>query len=677
MGKFFEEPYYKELVKMSKQKYGVDELTSEMKDRVDSVYREQLSKMNDVTKHFKMPFYGNGEGDFKYIKTMNNMLEKEDAIFSFNGIFKKEKSFIAYILEDASKDRGKFKKMMLEERAKGNEKGYKLYDSFQKFKKEVMNSIYGVLGLHSFFLFNLLTASSITGDCSNQLQILITQVEKTYGGRVILRDYIELTSYLLNNMIDADESKVSEYYQFFNLLDKNKFYNFDHDALLERLSGYCQFDLDSISEAESIYLSSIIEEILSNPVQKFRFYFLNDVKTFLESSDRLENLIRSMADNVCSLEGFKEKEFTKTMDNEFKDIFIELLVDKFIQHDCDYLCCNFERTTVMMSDTDSLFVKSPTLTNLLANTITSVVDITDRQDLDVFTFRLLSYLGGAMFGFLLNKLTTEVHNSGENVTFEYKSEFFYPKLLLLPAKKTYIGLCTVQEGYKIPPFVDEKNIKKTSYTKPSTDFVLDLCSNFIDVNKEFSYAETFNTVEKHKDNVRDLIRSGSTLPGTPFKFKQAREYADPYSQSNFIGGEFYNILYPYNKLPSGSPCNSVELLLPDNLTKGKNLNEEENAQIIADYYKEYLPENMSQTLDHILLGDGYPEMRDVILRYGGIPYIGIPKGSDIPDYLIELIDIEKMVQKNIDIRSVNFLNAVGIHVDSSSRGDKITNIISF
>lgn len=679
LGGFFEQPYYDELVRMSKMKYGVDTLTPEMQKRVDLVFEEQMGRVVDIYQYMDTPYYGDGGGDYLFIKTMNNLV-KTDAILTFNGIFDRKPSVISQILAKKLAERAKYKTMSLEyleagDMAKGN-----LYSAYEKFRKEVANSSYGVLGLPSFFLFNILTASSITGNASTQLQMIITLVENIYGGRVILRDYNELITYLSGNILDRNltDDELENTYRFLNIMDVDSFNKFDHDALYERLRGYCRFDLGSINDKQEAYLLSLIDRIMNCSTHRLRFYYLNDLERFLDDNTWLEHYIRSGHANVCDLEKFNEKEMDKYLDANLLPYIQTLVYDRVIPHDNDSLCRNYDRTTVLMSDTDSLFVKTKRLTDFLKRTIHDVSSA-EGQDLDVFTFRILTYLGTKVTRHALN-IQAAVNRIGQDNGFKYKSEMYYPKILLLPIRKTYTGMCTVREGYKIPPFLDMKNIVKTSYTKPSTDFIKELCSTFTDVDKKFSYADTFTLIEKHKNKIRNIIQvDKDATVGRPLRYKNREAYASPFSIANFLAGEMYNIFHPRDRLPPGSRCNSVDLVLPTGLTGGRNLDEERNIQIMIEYYSQYLNEEELNIFEGIMSSceSTYLEMREYILKQGGIPYIGIPHGETIPDNYLGMVDVESLVMKNIDSRSVNFLAAVGIYVDENSKGSTITNLINF
>ena len=268
-GKFFDE-----LVDMSKIKHNVDELDEEMLERVAVVLQNQLSILKDI----KTPFSNtllDTEVDYPFVESMESFF-REGHIFSYKGIFSSDKSPIGDLLADMLASRGIYKKKMLEAKANGDDAKARLYDNIQKLKKEVANSLYGVLGEIRFFLYNLTTASSITGNCKNQLQTLISQLEKILTGRVILRDINEVNSYIFNNASGIEEL---DYLGFFDLIDEPyaQFNTYDYKAAAEEVFSYCQFEL---SEPQKEDITSYLKSIFDNENLKARFYFLNDMERF-------------------------------------------------------------------------------------------------------------------------------------------------------------------------------------------------------------------------------------------------------------------------------------------------------------------------------------------------------------------------------------------------------------
>ena len=403
-------------------------------------------------------------------------------------------------------------------------------------------------------------------------------------------------------------------------------------------------------------------------------------KGFFNSTTKFTSLIKENVMNLTDLNGYNEKEFEANLDEGLKPFLITYLFDKDLQSGQHHLAENYPRKCVAMSDTDSLFVKSDMLITILSETINKEVIVPSDHDLDVYMFRFISYFATLLTDYPISIMTKQHHNIKGEHRYKYKSEFLYRKILLLKTKKTYCGTITVQEGHKVEPFFDEKNLNKTSYTQPSKDFVNELVGLFTNIDKDYKLPEIFEIVSKHKETVRQLIfESKDPRVGQPKKFKAENFYDDAWSVINFIAGEIYNVFHPENKLQSGTRIFTIDLLMPQ-ITGASKKSESDIVTEILAFYAERLPEVLYTEFERILQEENYnSSMRTYILKptVMGIPYIGIPLGEELPDWVIDLCNIEEIVMKNVDVRSVNFLEAVGIFVDKNTKRTNVTNIIKF
>jgi hypothetical protein len=676
--KFFQE-LYAEIEQMALIKYG--KIDAAIRSRIDTIFNRQLEKYTPAKTQVLDP-HTEQYYEVSILDTMDR-LERMDCIFTYRSVFSKDRSPISDLLIDRLEERDRNKKLMLEAKSAGNHMMATLYDMVQKFMKEVANSIYGVLGEKNFFLYNPSTAGAITGNCAQQLKTLINQIEKIYGKRIILKDLDELFEYLYVNFIDKKIpfKSVKETFDFFDRLDPTEWVNkTDPEVIIEELFGYVE-NYDEKNDADKIIaIKKLLERICLDPVLRLRLYMLNDINNFLKSSTYIKRYIIENVDNICNLNNFNEKKLFSDLDRDLLPYLENFLYDDHIQSNQHELATKYKRSVVLASDTDSLFVESKELTNLIIETIKETNPESSAHDVSVYTFRLLTYLGSRLTGYQLDKMAVKHHNVTEH-RFQYKSEYFYERILFLPVKKTYIGIMSVQEGYKIDPVVDAKNITKTSYTKPSTEFIMDIINEVMDLSKKFNYAPIFKIIEDNRQKIRDmLLVDHNPEAGNPFKYKTADNYENAYSEANFIAGELYNIFYPGNTIPSGTRCFRLDLIKPP-IKIGKNSKEEDIKEAIIKFYEDRISDiEGGQTFIEIIRDLLYdpdldPDMCAYIVKNGGIPYIGIPQGETIPAVFQALLDVDTIIQKNIDVRSVNFLKALGIYVDENSKRTKITNVI--
>lgn len=326
--------------------------------------------------------------------------------------------------------------------------------------------------------------------------------------------------------------------------------------------------------------------------------------------------------------------------------------------------------------TDSLFLKTPLLTNIIRKTLESLRPDEDWHNISTYLFRFLGYFGSTYSGHLLKIMDDNHWHTGKG-RYKYKSEYFYEKILLLKAKKSYCGYMSVQEGFKIPIQYDEKNLEKTSYAKASREFIKELTQEILNLDKEsLDYSAIFNIVLKHKNSVIESILNLDVSSGSPKKFKNKNEYDAPFGQANFVAGEIFNIFYKEEAYISGEGYSAFDLIQPK-IKTGKNVPESDIISQMLNFYQEYLPKDKYLILYNILVNNTYPEMRDYFIKNLGIPYIGFKRNEPMKSDFLDLVDIESTVIKNIDSRGMNFLEAIGIYVDEKTGATEITNIINF
>ena len=85
--------------------------------------------------------------------------------------------------------------------------------------------------------------------------------------------------------------------------------------------------------------------------------------------------------------------------------------------------------------TDSLFLKTKELTNLIRNKLKELRPDEDFHNISTYLFRFLSYFGTLYTDHSLNIMDKRHWKSGRG-RYNYKSEYLYEKILLLKAKKT-------------------------------------------------------------------------------------------------------------------------------------------------------------------------------------------------------------------------------------------------
>ena len=126
----------------------------------------------------------------------------------------------------------------------------------------------------------------------------------------------------------------------------------------------------------------------------------------------MTNFLTENQDNILSLDKFNEKEFIKELSKIFSPLLSILVFDSSTQENQDDLCNNYTRQIVLMSDTDSLFLKTDVMTSLIKNKIQELRPDEHFHDISTYLFRFLSYFGSLYTDYSLNIMDKRHWKSG-------------------------------------------------------------------------------------------------------------------------------------------------------------------------------------------------------------------------------------------------------------------------
>ena len=660
----FADMYYNELVTMYCYKYNKtkDILTQDDYNKIDKLFNEEMSKLKDFKTAVSIPLY-NQEQEVNFIEFVDYILD--DHYISYNGtIFTKEKSSVIDIVEGFLKNRKVIKKKMLKFKAKGDLLNTIIYFIKQLTEKLYANTIYGALGLITFFLFNIDVVSTVTKNAKEQLKTIILQLEKLFGNKVLLYTINDLKEYIISNsIINININPIK--------FNSSKFKPMSNDELTEKFIKYLTID---ISDEEKNDIKNFISEITKNDFVRLRLSYLNEIEKFLKDAN-IEKVIKDNIDNLANIEKYDQGKFIDNILNSDIKYIKELVYDNHIQTDIADVV-DKPRKAVLTTDTDSVFIKVEKLTSYLSDIISKLTNLTDKQDIEIVVFRIISFITGHCTDAFLEQMNKYHHNNPSNKVFKYKSEYFYRRLFILKSKKTYFGLLTVQEGYKIPIDIDKKNLSKTSFPNISKELLNEL-SDYIAKSDKLSIVKLYNIYEKYKNIIKERVNKGDYTLGTPGTFRFSDNFKFPYSQNTYLAGNIYNILFPIDSFNSPEKEHIFNLLLPkiDNYNK---LSEKEKIEALKNHYIKIMPEDIFNKFSNLLDCNDSSNidlynMKQWVIKEAGIKYIGVK--NYIPDWLIPIIDVNLLTKKNIDAYASRIMEALDIHINSLNGIKEITPII--
>ena len=657
-----------ELQTMYKRKYNKETLTESDIDKITSVFNQEMEKLHDIQTVVHRPLYGDS-ATVNLIQFIDSILP--DHFISYNGtIFKKEMSPVTDVISNFLAQRAIIKKQMFEYKANGDTLNAMIYNVKQNTKKLYANTIYGALGLKTFFLYNIDTVSTVTGNAREQLKTIILQLEKLFGNRVRMNSVDQLIEYITSNTLNnihIDDININD-------ITSSDYKMMELDELYQKFTSYLTVPITKVDENR---IRLVISNIIKNDFMRLRLSYINELEKFLTDFG-LEDVIKSDLDNLTNIEDYDAKKFISVMENSDLKYIEQLVYDNHIQDDMVEMV-DKPRASVLTTDTDSVFISVERLTEFISEVVSKNKDIDNKQDMEIIAFRILSYFTGNSTSSFLRQMNSYHHNHHGSKTFQYKSEFYYRKLFILKVMKTYFGLLTVQEGYKVPITIDSKNLSKVSFPEISRALLADM-SDYILKAEDFSLVSLYSIYDKFKDIVRKKLELNEYKLGNPANFKSAGNYKTPYSQNTYLAGNIFNILFPMNSYMSPEREYIFNLIRPE-IEGYRAMNADEKIKSLKENYKNVMSNesyiffcNMLDCNDAVKHLD-LVSMKEWVIKEGGIKYIGLK--DSIPDWIKPIIDVDTLISKNIDAYASRILEALKIHVDSTSdKLKKITPIVS-
>lgn len=231
-----------------------------------------------------------------------------------------------------------------------------------------------------------------------------------------------------------------------------------------------------------------------------------------------------------------------------------------------------------------------------------------------------------------------------------KNEFSFNRILITDVKKSYASIQKVQEGHLVPKSeqLDVKGIAAIakssiaeSTRKAFKKILLEdiMTAPTID---QFKVVEELCIMEK---KIIESLQSGSKEFYKPVTIKAMSSYSDPMRQQGIKAS------YVWNTLTEGSGLPNINM-------------DERNAIDIA---KVYLNKN---NIDDIK--DKYPEIYEKALKImsdneyfkGKIESIAIPENTQVPEWLIDILDYKDIVNSNMKGFPLNSIGITRVNDDA-------------
>lgn len=232
-----------------------------------------------------------------------------------------------------------------------------------------------------------------------------------------------------------------------------------------------------------------------------------------------------------------------------------------------------------------------------------------------------------------------------------KNEFYYSRVIVTNAKKSYIALMERQEAHIYPkPKIDVKGVSffKSTASEKTSRFIYDeLLWNQLLQPKDgvLSLKRTYRTIIDFQRKIADDIRSGDMgFLKRSIRVKSPDAYANPMRISQ------YKAVYVWNSVNG----DTEQIKLPDTVTIAKVvLKNKKDVAALAPWPEIYdrmmrLFETDPVIGDHLVKKNGKERM----VKGSGVNAIALPNEYDeVPDWVLAILDVDTLVNENMRLMS--------------------------
>lgn len=605
----------------------VDELTSQLRLIYPTLEEEKLKGLVRIIcrRKFKNPTV-KIVNDNKNVKTMNlvqfiDYIETEVPILSgFGTLYRQhgDLSSLLYVLvNDLIKLRKDAKNEMFKHINDEDQTMRMMFNTMQLTYKLLNNSLYGATIEKSSFFYNPNFGPSVT-----------------YTGVVIITTSLNVfEKFMSNNFYFRHIGDLTTYVNNIRKEDYNPFSYVDSAIEKETLINYLFDKLQNGTEDDRLRIVSLVDGLSEENITKI--YLKNNLYATIDNSVKLQELFKKILGNTDFMDPNEPpEEYLGTL-NELWDIMNIMVhydyLDFYRYENAEY----GERKTILTVDTDSNFLYLYPFFDYCKKKF----GLEDNDIIRMTTTNVIMYVLTALITQCYETLTKafNIKDVSQRKIIQMKNEFYYNRIMLTNSKKNYSGIINLQEGKVLdPPKHDIKGlaIKKVSTNKEVRKFFTKLLKEDILESKEIEISTILQKYSGFEDRIRDSLKSGDITFAVPGKVNAIESYKEPYTQQTVRGSILWNALYP-NK----------EIIFPDkiNFVKLKDREYDEIMEMInsnpslSDNDKNYFCEVITNTI-----------FKDDKMAKYGFKILCMPKSqSKIPDWLVQFVDIDKIIEDNM------------------------------
>lgn len=506
--------------------------------------------------------------------------------------------------------------------------------------KKAANSGYGAEGQSSSFLFNVHSAMSVTSCGRGQLSTAINCYENLFG------DFVKFFN--MDEFHIAISHTIQEEYDWkFQSRDIIGYVPSRSEWIHRFESKFLHPSLCDVTQIERVYDSLSTE-------MRIRTYYKSNLREFLRRNRYMSDLLADIMDTKCE---FIDPNKIPADIKDDVNLFVEL-VTEFVNY--RYSWFRYEdraryqkRSVVIVADTDSCFLNYGPVLQFVMNKVLPMKLFKKGESYKSYKIKLLNVLSccaSSGIAQTLNNYLGYVNVAAEDRPhIKMKNEYYYERVIVTYAKKSYIGLLIRQESVILKkPKMDVKGVnffKSTASEKTSQFIYNDVLMGQLlrPADGQLSLRRTYKTIDDFKNRIFDEISDGDMgFLKRSIRVKSADAYKDPMRISSYKAAFVWNYV--------NDDKDRIELPATTTLVKVK-LRDKKDIAALAPWPKIYdrmmrLFETDPNFGDHIEVKNG----KERKIKGNGVNSIALPVEYDeVPDWVLAIIDTQTLVSDNMKL----------------------------
>lgn len=507
--------------------------------------------------------------------------------------------------------------------------------------KKAANSGYGAEGQSSSFLFNVHSAMSVTACGRGQLSTAINCFENLFGDFVKFFNMDEFHT-MINHVISEKKDWKYDTFEIIRKVPSEK-------SWVRRFAG--KFLHPSLCDEDQ--LARTYRGL--NDEMRIRTYYKSNLREFLWRNRIPQDIFTDIADE--DVEFIDPNKIPKEIKDDVKELgklVTEFVVYKYSWFRYEDRARYQKRSTIIVADTDSCFIHySPILKFVMGGKVLPMRLFRKEEDFKLYKIKIMNVLSccasEAIAATLWNYLGYANVAEEDRPHIKMKNEFYYERVIVTYAKKSYIGLLTRQESVVLKkPKMDVKGVnffKSTASEKTSAFIYQDVLMDQLLKPKDgtISLRRTYKVISDFQKQIAKDVKAGDMgFLKRSIRVKSADAYNDPLRQSQ------YRATYVWNYVNDDK--DRIELPATTTLVKVK-LRDKKDVAALAPWPKIYermmkLFETNENFGDYTVIKDG----KEKLVKGRGVTAIALPNELDeVPEWVLAIIDVETLVSDNIKL----------------------------